>query len=264
MFDNPSTVPERFDELVLDADCIAFRAAVVHQDTDKDSGQINRHKVSWVYNTIDSLMQGIFNSVPADYFTAYVGGSNNFRYQVAPEVEPYKCKRHEKPVHLKAAVDYMVRKYGAIKAEGQEADDCCAIHVTQSIIAGRNPCLIYEDKDLNMVIGWKWLFHKDRRRRHFTYVNPAQGLKWFYMQLLSGDSTDDIIGIKRVALKTAGKKLANASTNEELWATTWSIYRDHKDYAEFSDDDLLQLLTQRGRLLWMRTCNGEMWQPPSL
>ena len=84
----------------------------------------------------------------------------------------------------------------------------------------------------------------------------------FYMQLLTGDSTDNIPGLKGVGPKTAEKVLANCTTEEELYAAVLICYINHKPFMDYPREDIEDMIVRNARLLWIRKEEGELWQPP--
>ena len=63
-----------------------------------------------------------------DGWRLHLTGGNNFRHDVAVTAV-YKGNRADKPKpkHLKALREHLVKTWGAVVAEGQEADDAVVI-----------------------------------------------------------------------------------------------------------------------------------------
>jgi len=85
----------------------------------------------------------------------------------------------------------------------------------------------------------------------WTKVDDWSGLKFFYSQILSGDSADNIVGLYQVGKKTADKMLDKCKTEKELWKACIKEY----------DGDTDRVL-ENARLLWLRRREGEIWEPP--
>ena len=64
-------------------------------------------------------------------YKVYLTGKGNFRHDIAV-TEPYKGNRKEKekPVHLEAIRQYLIKDWNAVVSEGEEADDLIAIDAT--------------------------------------------------------------------------------------------------------------------------------------
>ena len=110
--------------------------------------------------------------------------------------------------------------------------------------------IISIDKDLNMIPGWHYNPDKDS----LYFVEYLEGMKWFYKQLLMGDSVDNIPGIKGIGIKKAEKLIDPLETLKEMYDL---IYDKYSNVYLCPDDAILQV----GRLLWMRTRPDEIWQP---
>jgi hypothetical protein len=149
----------------------------------------------------------------------YLSGRNNFRYDLAVTL-PYKGNRETqgKPTHHRACVDYMKHNCGAITTDGYEADDALGID------AGRfgEECFICTiDKDLDQLPGWKFNWVNDLVYR----VSPRDGDYALYRQIIAGDSTDNVPGIRGYGSGKAGKLLDGCQSRTELFSRTWDLYK---------------------------------------
>ena len=82
------------------------------------------------------------------------------------------------------------------------------------------------------------------------------GLKFFYSQLLTGDTADCYSGLKGVGASTAFEKLNFKMSEKELHHTVLSMYKEkHRHLAE-------EKMLESGQLAWMQTYPGELWQHP--
>jgi len=207
----------------------------------KDGGPL-----SHALTNLRTYIDGILGHPECVTHQLYIGGKGNFRYTVDPE---YKAIRSplDKPVHIEAMKDYMVKKYKAIRCHGEEADD------TVSYLCLENPennCIVSIDKDLRNTPGW----HLNPDTGVMNNVSVADADLNFYRQLLMGDATDGITGIAGYGKVTAAKALPLALSVQEMCTVVWSHYTD-KGY-----DDVYFI--QQARLLWMLREKGVMWQPP--
>jgi 5'-3' exonuclease len=73
------------------------------------------------------------------------------------------------------------------------------------------------DKDFMQVPGWHYNFVKKVKKQ----VTPEEGLRFFYKQILMGDSADNIKGIHRVGEVTATKMLAELKTEKSYTSVVW-------------------------------------------
>lgn len=178
-------------------------------------------------------------------YQVYLTGSRNFRYDVAKSY-PYKETRklNPKPIDLPSARDYMVEEYGAIVSEGEEADDLIAIEATR---CGPTTIVVSIDKDMLQIP----CRHFNIDKETWTTVTEGTGLKFFYTQLLTGDASDNIKGVRGIGPKTAKKLLADLNTEDELWDVCVEKYGGD-----------VQRVVENARLLWLRREVGEIWVPP--
>jgi hypothetical protein len=228
-------------EIVLvDADIIAYRAAFSAKDDSEKQAR----------STTDDICSSILYDCmyPYDYTLGedtflYLTGSNNYRFDIAT-IRPYKGKRGEKPIHLKATRDQLKTRWLAEVVEGQEADDALGIKATEL----NGDCTIVSiDKDLLMIPCTHYNFVK----KEWTEVSQEQGDYFFYKQLLTGDQVDNIQGVKGVGPKKADKAYEGCTTVKEMYTKALEMYNGDAD-----------VLLENARLLWLRRYEGEMWEPP--
>lgn len=221
---------------LLDADYLVYSTAFASENDD----------VEWACRRLNEWVTDIvYMDLQCDDFKAWITGRTNFRKDIAV-TQPYKGNRKDKPKpkHYEALMEYMQR-LGAEVSEGEEADDCVAIEASV-----RGGWIVSNDKDLNQVPGW----HYNPQKCIKYYVEPFEGLKNFYAQILTGDSTDGIPGLWKVGPVKAAKILDGAKTEEELCERAWEAYKDRKHNEEY--------FVEQGRLLWLRREPGQLWTPP--
>ena len=196
--------------------------------------------------------------VGLDSVIGFLTGKGNFRFDVAKE-KPYKGNRDEthKPVHAQAIKDFMIKTYEVVISENCEADDLLSIYQHESRDRGEDSVICTIDKDLDMVPG----FHYNYAKRVSYYIADCDAPVYFWRQMLTGDTVDNIPGIKGIGKKTAEKMLPFIDepphyTEYEMYEVVREAYL--KEYGDRADDMIIEV----GRLLWMQTYHGEMWMPP--
>ena len=184
----------------------------------------------------------------------------NFRIAVGKD-KPYKGQRkQDKPFHRDNVRAYMLDNYECVVANGMEADDMLAVYQTKA--APLTTIICSRDKDLKMVEGM-----------HFTWPCAKQpqwgpapvdklgelqydsgknkltgtGSKFFYSQVLTGDSTDNYSGLPRCGPKRAFELLEGGQSERDLFQAVSGAYRD-----KFGDDWRDKMLEQ-AQLAWMCT-----------
>lgn len=165
----------------------------------------------------------------------YLSGPNNFRKAVYPE---YKANRIGKPRprYEHAVKDYLRNSWQAVTVqEAIEADDAMGIHA----MSGDNFILVHQDKDMNQIPGmhFRWATMRNGeviRDKELYSVTLEEGNRFFYYQLIVGDTTDNIKGIPGM-----GPKKADAFLNST----------DPQDWAEgildlYGDDEIMDMNAQ--------------------
>lgn len=211
----------------------------------------------------------------------YLSGSNNFREELAKEI-PYKGNRwseekrdaarennewiqwlndteakHSVPrrPHWEAQIKlYLIQQHGAIVIDGQEADDAIGIEHAQS----KDTVIVSVDKDLKTIPGYYQNLadiEEDPIR-----VTQADAIRFFYKQILMGDSADNIPGLHRVGDKVAESIIGDATTAKALMEAVWLKYCSF--YGDLTYDEIYEKILNRGQLLYIRQKENDIWTPP--
>ena len=226
---------------LLDSDIYAYRAAAACENEDED--QAIRSVDSLIINT---LMCGVDKCGYVDEWKLFLTGKGNFRNDIAVTA-PYKGNRADKvkPQHLAALRNHLMKEWKADMSEGQEADDSIAIEATK---LGDNGVIVSLDKDLDQVAGWHYNFVK----KEAYHITEAEGLLRFYMQILTGDTADNIIGLYRIGNVKARKMLEDAADETEMFQRCVEAYDGNEDR-----------VIENAHLLFLRRYEGQIWTPPS-
>lgn len=221
---------------LLDADILCYRVGFATEDEHENTA------IETMAVFLEDLL--MFDLVDTDDHELFLTGKTNFRNEVAVTV-PYKGNRKDvkKPKHLPLLREYLQTAWGASVSDGQEADDDIAIRATE--LKGEG-LIVSIDKDFMQVPGWHYNFVKKVKKE----VTPEDGLRFFYKQILMGDSADNIKGIHRVGEVTATKMLAELKTEQEFYACCVEAMGAER-------------VLENGRLLWLRRTADQMWEPPS-
>ncbi len=202
--------------------------------------------LSHTLSNIDNIMVRIVEHRRCDTYEVFISGKDNFRYEIDPN---YKGQRSQstRPLQEKEIREYLMKQWGAVVIDGMEVDD----HV--SIEAMKSPdtnVIVTIDKDLNNTPGW----HYNYDTKKATFISDEEADLNFYRQLLSGDPTDNIKGVKGIGTGRAQDILPRPLTKERMCDIVWQVYKD-KGYE-------WEYMIQQGQLLWMLREEGVMWQPP--
>lgn len=234
--------------ILIDGDILVYRVGFAAQKKNPLTGEPEALPKGIACARMRDTVDGIINQFPAQETRVFLTSKDksNFRYGLYPE---YKGNRTQpKPLLYDTLRDFLLNK-GAEEVFGQEADDAIGIASKEfdSII-----CSI--DKDLDQIPGKHYNFVKGLQYD----VTPDAGLKFFYLQLLQGDSTDNIPGLTGIGPKKAAAALARAATERHFFQTAKAMYQ-----SEFKDD-WETVLVRNGRLLKIRQVENELWDMPVL
>lgn len=215
---------------MIDADIVVFSCAIYNEEWGWEACQ----------QDIDQLMKRIIESCEADSYLAVLSGDNNFRYEVDPE---YKANRKDKPDprYREDAKAYLITDWGAILTDGYEADDRLGIEQCAEEFGATYIASI--DKDLKQIPGYHYNWRKNER----TMVSPLEGLRCFYRQLLTGDRTDNILGVGGIGPVKSSKLIDNLENEIDMFQVCKAMYND--------DTRLLK----NGQLLYIWQKENDSW-----
>lgn len=212
------------------------------------------------------ILAKIMKATRATEYRIFLNGEDNFRDSIATII-PYKGNRDNsrRPHHFQSLKDYMVKEHDAKYIERAEADDGCSMAQYYYRARGIESIIVSQDKDLRMVPGEYYNLPKDQ----LGVVEPDDGLKWFYKQILMGDPTDNIPGIYRVGPKAADKIIDPLPADPSvLWNTVLETYEEalkdpkKRDKMPAPDMPVRDRVIEVARLLWMQEDKDQLWRPP--
>tara|TARA_R100001082_G_scaffold13564_2_gene6994 strand:+ start:1430 stop:2302 length:873 start_codon:yes stop_codon:yes gene_type:complete len=166
------------------------------------------NNVKTVLTEIKSFLSNRFGDVEMEVF---LSGSTNFRDDIAT-IKVYKGNRDplHKPHWYEEIKEYMKNVWNAEELDDIEADDMLAdLQVEDGIM--QNTCIVSTDKDLDQLAGWHYNWVKD----HLYEVSVEQAIHSKYIQILTGDRTDNIEGIPGLGPVGAEKCLEWCATVED-------------------------------------------------
>ena len=228
---------------LIDADTLCYAAAAMAEGLGVGIGRYN----------VDQMHEKLLRDLDVSDHTFYVTGDSNFRYAIYPEYKANRLKT-ARPEHLAACKDHLMMKYVAICSDGCEADDLLGVEQCRANAAGEETMISTIDKDLDMIPGWHYSPEIRRKgvivrpwRKYF--VEPYEADRFFFKQLITGDSTDNIKGIPGV-----GK---DSQQVQELM--TCNSYDEMEELVRrFYDCDEQMLMN--GQVLWIWRKPNDVWQ----
>lgn len=209
---------------------------------------------AFALNNVRTVMDTLIGKFEGE-LEVYLTGKGNYRNDIAT-IREYKGNRKDapKPIYYQDIRDYMCKKYGAVVVDGQEADDEIGIRATE---LGDDAIIITTDKDLDTIPGWHYNWVKGD---HY-YVDERTANRNFYLQILTGDSTDNILGIQGVGPVGAAKLLGDNTTPKGMWQACLAAYVDK--YPKGCEGvSAKNAAIQTARLVYIRKHRDEIWSPP--
>ena len=167
---------------------------------------------------LDGVMKSIISKTKATEIIVYLSEGKNFRHDLMahlPEEKQYKANRRDtvKPIYYNLMRKTLAEKYSALYIKGFEADDALGIIHTNFNARKITSVICTIDKDLQTIPG----FHYNPTKKEFVYIDELKAKRNFCMQVLTGDSTDNIPGIPKVGAVTAKKTLDIAKGDDAKW-----------------------------------------------
>ena len=270
---------------LLDADMIAHEYGHLHKKetyTNEVGEKLERTVVDdggspvpldWdtVVPMAKSGFMGVLGRAEAGGFRAFLTTGRCHRHDIA-SIQPYKGNRKDAPrEHADKVKELLHDVYAAKWCIGYEADDALAMagwkeYTKLSKIYDDEEdkkthteiVLVTRDKDLDTVPGW----HRSWALMGKTDPDPywltqVEATRTFYKQVLTGDPTDNILGLFGVGKSSKLLKDLDGMTNEQdMWDHVEHKYQQRfKAYAH-------KFLLETCQLLWLwRRLNDEFVPP---
>ena len=238
---------------LIDADIVLYRNCWASQNENLDICKFRT----------DEMIDHILEETKADEFQLWLSDNKeaNFRYKLDPT---YKSTRPlEKPIHFNEIKEFLITDWNAKFAFGMEADDALGIEQTKANtkmngwVNTDNSIICTIDKDLQQVPGNHYNFVK----KEFKFVTPEEGLRFFYSQLLIGDTSDNIQGCRGIGPKKTAKILGGLQGEQDLFYAVVNTYC--AQHNEWNECQVLSHIAKIGPLLKIRQTEDEpLWQSP--
>lgn len=178
-----------------------------------------------VFKCIDNYIKDILVKTESIHYTGFLS-DGSFRYDIAKQ-KPYKGNRStlEKPKYFSLAKSYLIDEYKFKIVKPYEADDLCIMSATTLNSLGEyNPIICTPDKDLKQIAGTFYNYKK----QELVTITREEAYKNLWRQVLTGDSGDNIQGVKGLGDVRANKILENS---KDYASTVLQVYMDY--YGEY-------------------------------
>lgn len=240
---------------LIDCDILVYRCGfaadsqIKKEFKAKNPGATDEEVVEYVANSdytglalqnVKTVFEAVTERFSPEY-KAYIHGKGNYREKIAT-LKPYKGNREKvgKPKYYNETKQYMVDRWNAIVVNDQESDD--AIGIEQFDNPDKYTVIVSTDKDMDMIPGWHYNWVKSE-----LYYQPiTEANKFLFWQMMVGDTTDNIPGIRNVGPKTASKILAQEGSLENIREAVKNLYR--AQYGDAWDKAYWEI----GNLLYIR------------
>lgn len=203
---------------------------------------------------LDSIIKSIVAVTEPSNLITFIGGSNNFRYDIYPR---YKESRANvvKPVHYDLLFNHL-KASGAIIPEGMEADDAVCMTAWKHLLDGDDYIIAGIDKDLKQIPGT----HYDYGKNTFIEIDDWEASFNLYSQLLTGDSDDDIPGLRGVGPVTARKILQDCDDERDMYRVCVDQWKERGPGS--AEEENYQAMCLSMNLLYLLRFIDDKWEPP--
>jgi 5'-3' exonuclease len=185
-------------------------------------------------------MEDILNSLFTKDYVMAIGGPDNFRADLYSDYKGNRRKvKDTRPEWFGDLKSWAATLEGAVESDNCEADDLVRVWALECDEAGINRCVVSVDKDLDCIPG----SHYNPRTKAIYQVCEEYAERFYWQQVLTGDSVDNIPGLWKVGPVKAKKILSDAWTHDELIAAVCRAYHD-----AYEDEGYAYLLAN-GRLI---------------
>ncbi|APL99483.1 exonuclease [Aquamicrobium phage P14] len=218
-------------------------------------------------NTLNIIDRAKYRS-GSEFATVHLtmpGSDKAGRYLIAT-VKEYQAQRgggHPKNWEFLRTVleNYSGDAFRVVKWVDREADDGISLALAKS---NGSDAVYAKDKDMQMLWGWHldWsdttiLTHVPNWAYDVKDKNGLQfGLKWFWLQMLQGDSADNIPGLEKCVNSKGKAVLCGEKTAEKILADvhshTFAFVKVADEYAKYYEDLWPERFVEQAALLWLR------------
>src|SRR3990167_100568 len=177
---------------LIDADCLAYYSS---KETIEESIIILKERIRFILESIDCTDSILF-----------LTGERCFRYDIYPLYKANRGKYPQPLKYLKTLKSLMIEEYKGLIVNSLEADDLVAYYqwCFQQENSEYEPVVCSTDKDvIYQLIGKHWNFKYNSlngnvaivEKGHWVETNAEQSREFIALQMLMGDSSDNIPGL---------------------------------------------------------------------
>lgn len=211
--------------LLIDADIVIFQFACVNQVEYDWGNEVVSEVISPLEEAITDLelfIEGLKVATGTEDLEPLfcLSTGEGYRYGVLPSYK-HNRKDKERPILLDPLREHIKETYRILEVDGLEADDI------MGILGSKYPdkyVIATLDKDL-VQIPLVWRYNWRTETTDFSSLEEAN--RFFYTQILTGDTSDGYSGCPSIGDKRAEKILADVDdilNEQEVWQAIVSTY----------------------------------------
>jgi len=221
--------------------------------------QTYQPSIEHAQDRFEHFVEHIFEShyIPEEkavYSMAVGNSQDNFRKKIHPEYKLQKARatsNKKRAPYIDELRFWAVDVFDAHYCQGYEADDAIGVWATK--LGEDNYVVVTVDKDLDMIPGYHLDPKTEVNAKRRWHVNEEQADIFFWKQMLTGDSIDNIPGIEGIGPIKAGKILSGLTTPQEHKEVVVSKYG-----LKYGNEGFKKLLFN-GSLLHIWRTKGDIW-----
>lgn len=194
---------------LIDGDILTYRTGFAYE----------KEPVKLCLWNVNRTINGMLDHLGCSQYLVFTTADDksNFRFSIRKD---YKANRKApRPKHYEEIRRYLVDEHKAEVCRGYEADDGIAVYHSSS---GGKSVICSIDKDFKQLPGWHFYFV----RKELDWLSSDEAESFFWKQVITGDRTDNIRGIRGMGEVKASKALEGCSTAWEYLRTVHRIYVD--------------------------------------
>lgn len=225
-------------------------------------------------DNLEAMVNGVIKDSQCEEALIVLSGFENYREKVATILE-YKGNRKlkPKPFWYHDLRQWLLNTHGVLCRHGVEADDVLAEMQT---LDPENTMILTIDKDLMQFPGQKFYWNKRKDKDTsacFLHIDKATALLNFFNQVVTGDASDNIPGLKGTVeepgpgLRGAKKAYKDCVTASDYYDACLVLYLEKYgmgtfDYVSWDGVELHRtaedIMIENMTLLWMSRSDEDL------
>jgi DNA polymerase-1 len=244
-----------YNELLVDADITLYQSCIASEveiEWDRDLWTLDTD-LSAAKDQFDKLIKQYQKKTGIDKYTLCFTDGRNFRKDLNPD---YKSNRKgRKPLGYTPLKEWAKANYPCFSRNGLEADDCMGILATA--LPGKY-IIVSLDKDMMGIPGRFFRLGINGSKDEMHNISEEDARRFFYMQVLTGDSTDGYYGIPGVGSKRATGILEKGGIR---WQTVLDAYTKNNLDPEYALTQARMAKILDANMYNLETSEMKLWTP---